>query len=171
VNALMSLLVETTRRELDTLNKNNIRLQAIGDLSRLPKKTYAALMEGIENTSANTRMTLVLAINYSARWEITEAARKIGKACADKVLHPGNINMETLAANLATAQMPDPELMIRTSGEMRISNFLLWQLAYAELYFSKEFWPDFRKEHFYRALIDYQMRERRFGMTSEQLVK
>jgi undecaprenyl diphosphate synthase len=170
VGALMTLLVETLRKEIETLNKNNIRLQAIGDLSKLPAKTYKALLEGIDNTSSNDRMTLTLALNYSARWEITSASREIAIAVKQGQLEPDQITEDTFGSYLSTAHMPDPELLIRTSGECRISNYLLWQIAYSELYFTKVFWPDFRKEDFYEALIDYQNRERRFGKTSEQVV-
>lgn len=170
ISALMSLLVDTLRTEIETLNKNNIRLRAIGDLEKLPKRTYKTLLEGIENTSQNTRMTLTLALNYSARWEITQACQKIAEEVQKKGLSPAAITEEYFASKLTTAQMPDPELLIRTSGECRISNYLLWQIAYAELYFSPVYWPDFRKEHFYEALVNYQQRERRFGMTSEQLL-
>lgn len=169
VNALMGLLVETLRKEINTLNDNNIRLQAIGDLSKLPKRTRIALLEGIENTKDNTRMTLVLALNYSARWEITEAAKAIAQKCNTGELTASNISEETLSKHLSTADMPDPELMIRTSGEQRISNYLLWQMAYTELYFTELFWPDFRKVDLYEAIVDYQSRERRFGKTSEQM--
>jgi undecaprenyl diphosphate synthase len=169
VNALMSLLVETLRMEIETLNKNNIRLLAIGDLEKLPGRTHKALLEGIENTSQNSRMTLILALNYSARWEITNAARKIAEEVRDGKLSAESVTEATFAAHLATAGIPDPELLIRTSGECRISNYLLWQIAYTELYFSPVFWPDFRKEHFYEALVSFQQRERRFGKTSEQL--
>ena len=169
VNALMSLLVETIRKEIATLNKNNIRLNAIGDLEKLPSRSYQALLEGIEGTAQNTRMTLTLALNYSSRWEITRAARQIAEACRDGAIDPDGINEDLISQYLDTAQMPNPELMIRTSGERRISNYLLWQLAYAELYFTDVYWPDFTKEHFYAAVVDFQQRERRFGMTGEQL--
>ncbi|MDQ3015192.1 MAG: isoprenyl transferase [Bacteroidota bacterium] len=169
VGALMDLLVNTIREELNTMNKNNIRLQAIGDLDRLPPKTKKALLEGIDNTKANTRMTLTLALNYSSRWEITEAIRKAVRQAADGQLQPKQVDEAFVNSCLANPHMPDPELMIRTSGEHRISNFLLWQLAYTELYFSDIYWPDFEKEDFYTAIKDYQQRERRFGKTSEQL--
>jgi undecaprenyl diphosphate synthase len=169
VNALMSLLVETIRKEIATLNKNNIRLNAIGDLEKLPSRSYKALLEGIDETASNKRMTLTLALNYSSRWEITKATQQIAEACRDGIISPEAINEELISKYLETGQMPYPELMIRTSGERRISNYLLWQLAYAELYFTDVFWPDFNKEHFYAALIDFQQRERRFGMTGEQL--
>jgi len=171
VTALMTLLVTTIRKELKTLTENNIRLQAIGDLENLPPKCYKELLEAIELTKNHTRMTLVLALNYSARWEITEAMKNIARQAKQGNINPDDINDEMIAANLSTAGMPDPELLIRTSGETRISNFLLWQIAYAELYFTPLFWPDFRKNHLYEAILDFQQRERRFGKTSEQLTK
>ncbi|MFT5164912.1 MAG: undecaprenyl diphosphate synthase [Saprospiraceae bacterium] len=171
VNALMALLVETIRKEVNTLNKNNIRLKAIGDLEKLPKKSYKALMEGIENTKSNTRMTLVLALNYSAKWEILNAVKAIANKIENKQISPADIDEKTFENELSTSGIPDPELLIRTSGETRISNFLLWQIAYAELYFTPILWPEFRKEHLYEAIIDFQNRERRFGKTSEQLIK
>jgi undecaprenyl diphosphate synthase len=170
VSALMRLLVESLHREMATLNKNDIRLQAIGDLRKLPESTYRALQEGIENTRDNTRMTLVLALNYSAKWEIAEASRRLARQVQAGELLPEEIDEQTFADALSTKGMPDPELLIRTSGENRISNFMLWQIAYAELYFSPIFWPDFRKQHLYQAIIDFQQRERRFGKISEQLV-
>jgi undecaprenyl diphosphate synthase len=169
VNALMALLVETVKNEVNTLMKNNIRLQAIGDLSKLPDRTRKALMDGIEKTKQNDRMTLVLALNYSSRWEIVEAVKKIAQEVKNGDILVENINDEVFTDHLTTRDIPDPELMIRTSGERRISNYLLWQAAYAELYFTSVLWPDFRKEHFFQAIYDYQQRERRFGMTSEQL--
>ncbi len=169
VLALMSLLVETLRKELETLNKNNIRLMAIGDLDKLPSKTAKALREGIENTKNNTRMTLVLALNYSAKWEIVEAARTLATKVAEGSLLPAEIDEKLFSSALSTHHIPDPELLIRTSGEARLSNFLLWQLAYAEFYFTPVFWPDFDKEQFYKAILSYQNRERRFGMISEQI--
>lgn len=171
VNALMTLLVETVKSELKTLNKNNIRLQAIGDLSKLPTKTYKTLLEGIELTKDNTRMTLVLALNYSSRWEIVEATKKIALDVQNGILKVDDIDAALFSHNLTTKDIPDPELMIRTSGEHRISNYLLWQAAYAEFYFTPVLWPDFRKDDFYQAIIDFQGRERRFGKTSEQLVE
>ena len=169
VTALMTLLVDTIRKEVATMMKNDIKLRAIGDLSKLPKHTYLALQEGIEMTAANKRMTLTLALNYSARWEITEAARKLAELATSGQITPDDINVEMFGSQLTTKDIPDPELLIRTSGETRISNFLLWQIAYTELYFSPVFWPDFDREQFYQAIFDYQNRERRFGMTSEQL--
>lgn len=170
VSALMSLLVDTIHRETNTLNKNNIRLKAIGDLSKLPEKSYHALLDGIENTKNNTRMSLVLALNYSAKWELTQATRLISEGVKRGDYNPDEITEEMISHHLATKDIPDPELMIRTSGEHRISNFLLWQMAYTELYFTDVMWPDFRKDHFYQAIIDFQHRERRFGKISEQLV-
>jgi len=169
VNALMHLLVETVRKELKTLNDNDIKLKAIGDISRLPSKTYKALMEGIENTKNNKRMTLILALNYSSRWELMEATKKIVADTKTGHLDANNLSEETFSSYLSTAGIPDPELMIRTSGEQRISNYLLWQLAYSELYFTDVYWPEFRKEHFAEAIANFQSRERRFGKISEQL--
>ncbi len=169
INALMHLLVQTMKNEINTLNKNSIRLKDIGDISKLPEKTYKTLLSGIENTRNNERMTLTLALNYSARWEILEATKRIARAIADNSLQPDNIDEYVFANCLATRNMPDPELLIRTSGEQRISNYLLWQIAYAELYFTPVLWPDFRKDHLYQAIIDFQSRERRFGQISEQL--
>ena len=169
VNALMTLLVETVRKEVSTLNKNNIRLQAIGNLDGLPEKTRLTLLEGIELTKDNTRMTLILALNYSSRWEIVEATKRIAQKVAEGQLSPEDIDTTLFTQYLTTKDIPDPELLIRTGGEHRSSNYLLWQAAYAELFFTSVMWPDFRKEHFYSAILDYQNRERRFGMTSEQL--
>lgn len=169
VSALMGLLVETLRKEINTLNENNIRLLAIGDLEKLPPKTYKALLEGIENTKDNTRMTLVLALNYSSRWELTRAAKRLAKDVKEGKLDVEEIQAQHLESKLCTAGFPDPELMIRTSGEHRISNYLLWQMAYTELYFTPKFWPDFKKEDLYEAIVNYQSRERRFGKTSEQI--
>lgn len=171
VNALMTLLVETIKNEIKTLNENSIRLQAIGDISKLPEKSFKALLDAIENTRQNSRMTLVLALNYSAKWEIVEAARTLArKAQAGEIL-PESIDELAFSNALATKGIPDPELLIRTSGENRISNFLLWQIAYAELYFTPTLWPDFRREHLHAAIINYQNRERRFGKISEQIVE
>ncbi|MBI5914961.1 MAG: isoprenyl transferase [Bacteroidetes bacterium] len=169
VAALMTLLVETIKKEIKTLNENGVRLQAIGDISRLPEKSYKTLKQAIEGTKNNTRMTLVLALNYSARWEILEAARKLARQAQAGELRPEDIDEAAFSNALATSGMPDPELLIRTSGESRVSNFLLWQIAYAELHFTPTLWPDFRREHLYQAIIDFQHRERRFGKTSEQL--
>lgn len=170
VNALMRLLVETVYQETSTLQENNIRLQAIGELDLLPKPTLKALRDGMEQTRHNERMTLILALNYSGKWDITQAAQRLAQQVEQGQLRPEDIDQAALAGALSTAGIPDPELLIRTSGEARISNFLLWQLAYAELHFTQVFWPEFRRQHFYEALIDYQRRERRFGKISEQII-
>lgn len=169
VVALMTLLVDTIRKEIETLNKNNIRLLAIGDISKLPSKTYKALQEGIDRTKNNNRMTLILALNYSAKWEIIEATKEIARLANARKIDIENIDDQLFSQHLSTANIPDPELLIRTSGETRLSNFLLWQLAYAEFYFTPIFWPDFNKEQFLKAILSYQNRERRFGLTSEQI--
>ena len=169
VVALMQLLVHTINAETKTLNKNSIRLQAIGDLKSLPEDCYNELQEAIENTKNNTRMTLVLALSYSSRWEIINAVKEIAKKVENKTLTIKDIDESTINSHLTTVNIPDPELMIRTSGENRISNFLLWQLAYTELYFTEKLWPDFRKEDLYQSILNYQTRERRFGKTSEQI--
>ncbi|GAB3534467.1 isoprenyl transferase [Pontibacter brevis] len=171
VTALMTLLVSTIRKETATLNKNNIRLQTIGNTASLPQACQRELLEAIELTKQNTRMTLVLALSYSGRWDITQAMQKIAGEVAEGKLQTSEVNETTVAEHLSTAGMPDPELLIRTSGEQRISNFLLWQLAYTELYITELLWPDFRKEKLYEAIISYQNRERRFGKTSEQIIK
>jgi undecaprenyl diphosphate synthase len=171
VNALMTLLVETVKSEVKTLMKNNIRLLSIGDLGKLPEKTRNALLRAIDETKNNTRMSLVLALNYSSRWEIVEAVKKISQEVKAGTIVADQIDPALFSTFLTTRDIPDPELMIRTSGERRISNYLLWQAAYAELYFTDVLWPDFRKEDFYQAIFDYQHRERRFGMVSEQLEK
>jgi undecaprenyl diphosphate synthase len=170
VSGLMDLLVETIRKEVPTLNKNKIRLQVIGNTGLLPEKTKTVLAEAIGETEANTGMTLIMALSYSSRWEITEAARLLSLDVKSGKLDPSTIDQACFQRYLGTRTYPDPELMIRTSGEHRVSNFLLYQLAYAELYFTPVLWPDFRKEHLYGAILDFQSRERRFGKTSEQLV-
>lgn len=169
VNALMELLVSTISGEVKTLNKNSIRLQAIGDLDSLPKSCQKELAKAIADTAKNTRMTLVLALSYSARWEIINAVKNIAKDIENGKLKSDAIENKLFESYLNTASMPDPDLLIRTSGEMRISNFLLWQIAYSEIYVTETLWPDFRKDHLHKAIIDYQKRERRFGKTSEQL--
>lgn len=169
INALMSLLVSTIASETKTLMKNNIRLQTIGDTLSLPAKCQRELKEAIEATAGNTRMTLVLALSYSSRWEITKAMKEIAVDLQSGKIKEQEISENLISQYLDTAGMPDPELLIRTSGEHRISNFLLWQISYAELYFTDVLWPDFRKEHLYEAILSYQGRERRFGKTSEQL--
>ena len=169
VNALMKLLVSTINKETKTLIDNNIRLSAIGDLNSLPKSCYKELMETMTKTAENNRMTLNLALSYSSRWEITEASKKIAKKILNKSLELDSIDEKYFESQLSTANSPNPELLIRTSGEFRISNFLLWQIAYAELYFNDKLWPDFTKEDLYSAILDYQKRERRFGKTSDQI--
>ncbi len=169
VEGLMELLVSTIRKEIESLHKNNIRLQIIGDLKSLPENAQKELNEALEITSLNTGLTLVMALSYSGRWEILNAVKLIADKIKNGTLTTEEIDLETFEKYLCTAQIPDPELMIRTSGESRISNFLLYQLAYAELYFTKVRWPDFRKENLYEAIIDFQERERRFGKTTEQL--
>ena len=169
VDALMELLVSTIHKEVKTLNKNNIRLKAIGNFKSLPKNCYNELMDAIEQTSKNDRMTLVLALSYSSKWEIIEAVKLVAQEVKKGELSADEINEKLFSSHLCTKNIPDPELLIRTSGEQRISNFLLWQIAYSELYFTEKLWPDFRKEDFYEAILDYQNRERRFGKISEQL--
>lgn len=169
VMALMELLVATINKETKTLMKNGVRLNAIGNLNLLPERCRRELMEAIEKTSANTSCTLTLALSYSSRAEIVEATRKIAEQVRLGLIDPTDINEELFSNSLSTANIPDPELMIRTSGEYRISNYLLWQIAYAELYFTQKLWPDFRREDLFEAILDYQKRERRFGMTSEQV--
>ena len=171
VNALMELLVDTIKREVKTLNKNKIRLQTIGNLDSLPKNAKSKLLQAIEETSKNNSMTLVLALSYSAKWEIVNAVKKIVEENKSGKISIDDVNEELIDKHLSTNGIPHPELMIRTSGEHRISNFLLWQLAYAELYFTPKLWPDFREEDLYDALLSYQRRERRFGKTSEQITE
>jgi undecaprenyl diphosphate synthase len=169
VKGLMELLVTTIRKEVPTLNKNNIRLHVIGDTSMLPAEAKNELNEALKETEKNTGLNLIMALSYSSRWEITNAIQTIANEVKEGKLLPENIDQSTLSGYLATSNFPDPELMIRTSGEYRISNFLLYQLAYAELYFTDTLWPDFRKENLYEAIIDFQNRERRFGKTSSQI--
>jgi undecaprenyl diphosphate synthase len=169
VTGLMELLVDTIRKEVETLNKNAIRLHVIGDMSMLPDYARTELNEALEITAGNRGMNLIMALSYSSRWELAEAARQIARDVRDGRLDPETITQDTLQQYLCTRPFPDPELMIRTSGEHRISNFLLYQLAYAELYFTNTRWPDFRKENLYEAILDYQSRERRFGKTSAQI--
>lgn len=169
VDALMDLLVNTIAREFSKLDENDVRLRAIGDLDRLPVSCKEALQNAIDKTKNNTTINLILALNYSARWEITKAVKVIAEKVKNGLLDSDSISEQTVSDHLSTKDIPDPELLIRTSGEYRISNFLLWQCAYAEFYFTKTFWPDFKEENFYEAIADYQKRERRFGMVSEQL--
>ncbi len=170
VMALMQLLVTTIRKETATLTKNNVRLHTIGQTTDLPSSCQRELAESIELTAQNTGLTLVLALSYSGRWDLTQATRRIAEMVAAGQLQPDQITPQHLTGALSTAAYPDPELLIRTSGEQRISNFMLWQLAYTELYITDLLWPDFRKAHFNDALQAFQRRERRFGQTSEQLV-
>lgn len=170
VQALMSLLVSAIHRETPDMMKKNVRLTAIGDLSRLREDAYNTLQECIDTTSANTGTTLVLALSYSSRWEITRAARQLAQEVLEQKINPNDITEAMVSDHLTTKNIPDPDLLIRTGGEKRISNFLLWQLSYAEFFFTDVFWPDFREEELYEALLYYQQRERRFGKTSEQLI-
>jgi len=169
VSALMDLLVSTINSETETLIKNNIRLNAIGRLTDLPEKVLTNLKEAISRTKDNTGLTLTLALSYSSKMELVDAFRKIAADVKDGKISADQIDDTVISRSLYTGDMPDPDLLIRTSGELRISNFMLWQLAYSELYFTSTFWPDFDKEELYKAIVDYQQRERRFGMTSEQL--
>ncbi len=169
VDALMGLLVSTIEKETETLNKNNMRLTTIGDTKRLPEPVYKKLMGCIESTSSNTGTTLNLALSYSSRWEIAEMVRQISEDVKNGKISSSEINDELISSYLSTKDIPDPDLLIRTSGEYRISNFLLWQIAYSELYFSPVMWPDFTKENFYEIIVDYQKRQRRFGKTGEQI--
>lgn len=169
VTGLIELLVETIRKETETLNKNNIKLHVIGDIKMLPEYARNELNESLAITSKNTGLNLVMALSYSSRWELVQAVQHIAEDVKAGKIDPATINQDTLQQYLATSNFPDPELMIRTSGEYRISNFLLYQLAYAELYFTNVRWPDFRKENLYEAILDFQRRERRFGKTGEQV--
>lgn len=163
VTALMELMVDTIRKEVDSLINNNIKLHVIGELSMLPQQARVALDEALKLTASNTGLQLIVALSYSSRWELAEAVKQIAIQVQGGKLDPADIDQDTLQNFLSTREFPDPELMIRTSGEQRISNFLLYQLAYAELYFTKTHWPDFRKEDLYEAIVDYQKRDRRFG--------
>lgn len=169
VEALMNILVSSLHLELKRLKDNNIRLQTIGEIQKLPEKCYLQLQDSIAQTQHNTGMTLVLALSYSGRWELTQAMRDMARQVYDGKLHPSLIDEQMVSQYLETKNIPDPELLIRTSGENRLSNFLLWQLAYAEFYFTNIMWPEFRKKNLYEAIYDYQTRERRFGKTSEQI--
>jgi undecaprenyl diphosphate synthase len=169
VDALMTLLVDTIAKETPTLMNNNVRLQTIGDINRLPEGARRKFLACIEQTSRNTGLTMVLALSYSARWEITNAMQEAVRQALNGSLRPEDVNEPFVSSLMTTGAMPDPDLLIRTSGEYRISNFLLWQLAYSELYFTDCLWPEFTEEEFYKAIVDYQKRERRFGKTSEQI--
>ncbi len=171
VDGLMDLLVTTITNEVDELDSNNVRIQTIGDSSGLPEGCRSALMSAIERTKDNTGVTLILALNYSSRWEILNATKEIAGEIARGELSPDDITNDVFEKHLTTRSIPDPELMIRTSGEHRVSNFLLWQIAYSEFHFTEVLWPDFKEEDLYKAILDFQSRERRFGMVSEQLNK
>lgn len=169
VTAIMELLISTINKEIKKLMENNVRLNTIGDIEMLPKKCHDELINAMDKTSGNTGLVLTLALSYSSRREIVQAARALAVKVEKGELKAADVDEEMFAKHLHTADMPDPELLIRTSGEYRISNYLLWQIAYAELYFTDKLWPDFRREDLYEAILDYQKRERRFGLTSEQI--
>lgn len=171
VAGLMDLLVRTIANELKELHENNVKINGIGDLNGLPESCRKELFEAFDQTKDNTGVNLILALNYSARWELTKAMNEIAQKVEQGKLKSSEIDAPLLESFLTTVGIPDPGLLIRTSGENRISNFLLWQIAYSELYFTPVLWPDFRKEDFYKAILDYQSRERRFGMVSEQITK
>ncbi len=166
VAGLMELLIKAVREETKTLMDNNIKLVVIGDIDRIPEKSRVSLQGCIDESSGNTAMTLIMALSYSSRWEIAEALKKI---CVDRSLRPEDVTEDTLRNYLFTRDYPDPDLLIRTGGELRVSNFMLWQMAYTEFYFSDILWPDFRHEDFYAAIYDYQSRQRRFGKTEAQV--
>ncbi len=170
VETLMDLLIHAIGNETPELHKNGVRLQAIGDLDSLPELCREKLSEAMKLTEKNTKLVVTVALSYSARWEIVNATRKIAEKIANKTLNPDQVDEELVHAHMETAALPDPDLLIRTSGELRISNFLLWQIAYTELYFTPVYWPDFRRGHFYQAIIDYQRRERRFGKLNKQII-
>ena len=170
VDALMGLLVHAISDETDELQKSNVRLRVIGDIKSLPQNVQEKLTWSIDKLNSSTGLTLVLALSYSSKWEITEAVRRIAEQVKQGKIEPSEIDNELMDRFMNTSEMPDPELLIRTSGECRISNFLLWQIAYSELYFTPKLWPDYRKEDLFEAIYDFQNRERRFGKTSQQLV-
>ena len=169
VDALMNLIVVSIEQQTPDLIKNNVRLTSIGDMERMPEYASSRLSKCMQDTSHCTGLVLCLALSYSSRWEIVEACRRLAAEAAAGKLRPADINDETFAARLATAPMPDPDLLIRTGGDLRVSNYLLWQIAYSELYFTSKYWPDFTKEDFVEAIADFQSRERRYGKTSEQV--
>ncbi len=169
VSALMSIMIQSLSNETETMLKNNVRLRAIGDIDRLASDVQDRLSETMRLTSVSTGLNLIIALSYSSRWEITMAVRQISKDVKNGLVDPDSITEEDFEKYLTTRGIPDPELMIRTSGELRISNFLLWQVAYTEFYFTDKLWPDFGKDDLYKAIIDFQNRERRFGKTSEQV--
>ncbi|MFC4211456.1 isoprenyl transferase [Pedobacter lithocola] len=169
VDALMQILISTINKETETLNKNNVKLNAIGNIESLPQECINDLKEAMDKTSHNQKCTLTLALSYSSKWEIVNAAKKIAIAVKNDTIDINDIDENLFSSKLTTVNIPDPELMIRTSGEHRISNYLLWQMAYTEFYFTDVLWPDFRRENLFEAIVDYQKRERRFGKISEQL--
>jgi undecaprenyl diphosphate synthase len=169
VSALMELLVKTITDEVPMMMKNNIQLKSIGDINSLPTSAYDKLMDAKKTTSTNTGLKVILALSYSGRWELAQAAKHIAQKVSEGKLKLDEITEDVMASHMETAGIPDPELMIRTSGEHRVSNFLLWQLAYTEMFFTPVLWPDFRKEHLIDAILDFQKRERRFGKTGEQV--
>ena len=171
VNALMRLLASSLRKEADNLNENDIKLETIGQIDRFPEKCQRELREAIELTKDNSRLQLCLALSYSGRWDITEAVKKLGHRIKDGDIEPEDIDDDMISSHLSTADIPDPELIIRTSGEYRISNFLLWQLAYSELYITETYWPDFRRNELYKAIQSFQQRDRRFGKISKDKQK
>ena len=170
VAALMDLLVKAIYDEVEELNEKGVRLETIGNTSILPVSCREALSKAKERTKDNNRITLILALSYSSRWEIAQAVKTMAEESISGKLDVETINEDLISSYLSTSNFPDPELLIRTSGENRVSNFLMWQLAYTELYFTETLWPDFKKEHFFKAIKDYQDRERRFGKTSEQII-
>lgn len=169
VDALMELLVKVIKNETPRLMKNNVRLLTIGEIDRLPEKSRNTLQESIDETSGNTGLSLVLALSYSSRWELTRAMQLIAQKVKENEIQVKDIDENLISRHLATHNIPDPDLLIRTGGECRISNYLLWQMAYAELYFTSVFWPDFKSDNFYKAILDFQNRERRFGKTGNQV--
>lgn len=169
VKALMSLMIQAVAKETPDLVKNNVRVKVIGDVSRLPEDTKEALKYCLETTAPCTGVTVILALSYSSKWEITEAIKTIAKDVSSKTINIDQINEDLIDSYLETKGIPNPDILVRTGGELRISNFLLWQIAYSELYFTEELWPDFNEESFYKAIVDFQSRERRFGKTSEQV--
>ncbi|MDG2370128.1 MAG: isoprenyl transferase [Flavobacteriales bacterium] len=169
IDALMNLLVQSITQELDSMNEQGVKLETIGDIDNLPNSCQLALKDAIDKTKNNDKLTLILALSYSSRWEITNAITNIALQIEANKLSSNEINEDLISSYLSTSNFPDPELLIRTSGENRISNFLMWQLAYTELFFTDILWPDFDKECFFKAIVDFQKRERRFGKTTEQL--
>ncbi|MEZ4936681.1 MAG: isoprenyl transferase [Crocinitomicaceae bacterium] len=169
VDALMNLLVETIANEIAELNENNVKFMTIGNIATMPDSVVKAITDGVKSTENNTGTKLILALNYSARWDVSNALKIISEKAIQGEINPEMIDQDFIKQYLSTADFPDPELLIRTSGEMRVSNFLLWEMAYTELLFTEKYWPDFRKEDFFQAVYEYQQRERRFGKVSEQV--